>query len=457
MSTFRRLIYPIFTIFIFCSTSYAQEAAINAETKKIGSTIAVPIDIAYVDIERLLNNSVKGLIYEDNSYTDNDNDEFKIKVWKKGNITIKPNTINQLKISVPLKVWAEKGVGALGYVSYQATEFELVLNFKTVFSIRPDWVIKTVTTPDGYTWITKPVLKYKYVDVPITPIVANVLDKQHASFAKKIDDQVVAALDMKPYALQVWNLLNTPFQISEEYESWLSVRPTTVTMTPLKAQKTNIVATIGLNVVSETSVGVKPAIVAAAPKVPNLTIVKDVPSTFTVETVADISFEYATSLANKQFQFQKIEFLDGKKSVTVENIDVTHEGDKLMMATKLSGDIKGTVIIEGIPYYDSLAQRLALRNVDFQLKTKNLFQKSAAWLFNGKIEKMVEKDYGIPVGEMITLANTSLMTTLNQTPYPGVIMKGSVASLRPTDVILNDKGMTILILTKGQMGVKLTM
>ena len=457
MSITGRILIPLFISLFLCFSAGAQDATVNAETKKIGSTIAVPIDIDYVDIERLLNNSVKGLIYEDNSYTDNDNDEFKIKVWKKGNILIKPNTANQLKISVPLKVWAEKGVGALGYVSYQATEFELVLNFKTVFSIRPDWVIKTVTTPDGYTWITKPVLKYKYVDVPITPIVANVLDKQHASFAKKIDDQVVTALDMKPYALQVWNLLNTPFQISEEYESWLSVKPTTVTMTPLKAQKTNIVATIGLNVVSETSVGVKPAVSATAVKVPNLTIVKDVPSTFTVETIADISYEYATNLANKQFQFQKIEFLDGKKSVTVENIDVTHEGDKLMMATKLSGDIKGTVIIEGIPYYDSLAQRLALRNVDFQLKTKNLFQKSAAWLFNGKIEKMVEKDYGIPVGEMITLANTSLMTTLNQTPYPGVIMKGSVASLRPTDVILNDKGMTILILTKGQMGVKLTM
>lgn len=77
----------------------------------------------------------------------------------------------------------------------------MILNFKTVFSIRPDWVIKTVTTPDGYTWVTKPVLKYKYVDVPITPIVANVLDKQHPMFAKKIDEQVVTALDMKPYAL----------------------------------------------------------------------------------------------------------------------------------------------------------------------------------------------------------------------------------------------------------------
>ena len=446
-------------LIILLTISEGQNTAVNAETQKIKSTIAVPIDIDYVDIERMLNQSVTGLIYEDNSYADNDQDEFKIKVWKKGNITIKPNTTNQLKISVPLKVWAEKGIGALGYVSYQATEFELILNFKTVFSIRPDWVIKTVTTPDGYTWVTKPVLKYKYVDVPITPIVANVLDKQHPMFAKKIDEQVVTALDMKPYALQVWNLLNTPFQLSEEYESWLTIRPSGVQMTPLKAQKNNIVSTIGLNVISETSVGKKPvtSLNTASSQVPNLTLVKDVPSTFSVETVADISYSYASELANKSFQFQKIDFLNGKKSVVVDEIIVMHEADMMILSTKLSGDVKGTVIIEGHPYYDSLAQRLALKDVVFQLKTKNLFQKSASWLFNGKIETMIEKDYGIPVGDMIKLANTSLLSTLNQSPYPGVIMKGTVASFKPTDVVLNEDGITILILTKGQMGVKLQM
>ena len=446
-------------LIISLTISEGQNTAVNAETQKIKSTIAVPIDIDYVDIERMLNQSVTGLIYEDNSYADNDQDEFKIKVWKKGNITIKPNTTNQLKISVPLKLWAEKGIGALGYVSYQATEFELILNFKTVFSIRPDWVIKTVTTPDGYTWVTKPVLKYKYVDVPITPIVANVLDKQHPMFAKKIDEQVVTALDMKPYALQVWNLLNTPFQLSEEYESWLTIRPSGVQMTPLKAQKNNIVSTIGLNVISETSVGKKPvtSLNTASSQVPNLTLVKDVPSTFSVETVADISYSYASELANKSFQFQKIDFLNGKKSVVVDEIIVMHEADMMILSTKLSGDVKGTVIIEGHPYYDSLAQRLALKDVVFQLKTKNLFQKSASWLFNGKIETMIEKDYGIPVGDMIKLANTSLLSTLNQSPYPGVIMKGTVASFKPTDVVLNEDGITILILTKGQMGVKLQM
>jgi len=431
----------------------AQGDIVSDSTRKIASTIAVPIDIAYIDIEKMLNTSVNGLIYQDDSYTDNDNDQFKIKVWKKNNITIKPNAANQLKIAVPLKVWAEKGVGALGLISYQSTEFELILNFKTIFSITQDWVIRTVTTPDGYTWITKPVLKYKYADVPITPIVANVLDKEHAGFARTIDEQVTKALDMKPYALMVWNLMNTPFQISEEYETWLSVKPTAVQMTPLTALKDRITGTIGLNVISETRIGVKPVIPPPAIKPPNLKPVKTVPDNFMVETIAEISYDNATEIANKQFRGMKLDFLNGKKSVTIEDIQVGRDGQKMTLTTKLSGNIKGNVIIEGAPYYDSLAQRLALKNVDFQLKSKNFFQRTAAWLFNGKIEGMIEKDYGVPVGDMITSAKTSLLETLNSNPHPGVRMKGMVTAMKPTAVILNDTGITIPILTAGKVAV----
>ncbi len=441
------------TTFLSITITAAQGDAVRDSTRKIASTIAVPIDIAYTDIEKMLNTSVTGLIYQDDSYTDNDNDQFKIKVWKKDNITIKPNAANQLKIAVPLKVWAEKGVGALGMISYQSTVFELILNFKTIFSITPDWVIRTVTTPDGYTWITKPVLKYKYVDVPITPIVANVLDKQHAGFAKTIDEQVVKALDMKPYALMVWNLMNTPFQVSEEYDTWLSIKPTAVQMTPLTALKDRITGTIGLNVISETKVGVKPVIPPMVTKPPNLKPVKIVPDNFMVETVADISYDYATEIANKQFRGMKLEFLNGKKSVTIEDIQVGRDVGKMTLTTKLSGSIKGNVIIEGAPYYDSLTQRLALKDVDFQLKTKNLFQRTAAWLFNGKIERMIEKDYGVPVGDMITAANASLMETLNSSPHPGVRMKGTVTAMKPTDVILGEQGITIPILTAGKVAV----
>jgi hypothetical protein len=108
--------------------------------------------------------------------------------------------------------------------------------------------------------LLKPVLKYKYVDIPITPIVANILDKQHATFAKQIDDQVTSALDMKPYALQVWNILNTPIQVSEEYESWLKIQPSSIQMTPLKTNKTGISGIINILVNSQTTIGVKPQI-----------------------------------------------------------------------------------------------------------------------------------------------------------------------------------------------------
>ncbi len=49
---------------------------------KVKSSITMPVTIPLSEISNLINASVKDLIYQDDSYTDNNNDQFKVKVWK---------------------------------------------------------------------------------------------------------------------------------------------------------------------------------------------------------------------------------------------------------------------------------------------------------------------------------------------------------------------------------------
>ncbi|MPT32388.1 MAG: DUF4403 family protein [Chryseobacterium sp.] len=56
---------------------------------KIKSNITLPVSLPISEINSLINQSVKGVLYEDQSYTDNNNDQFKVKVEKQGNIAIK--------------------------------------------------------------------------------------------------------------------------------------------------------------------------------------------------------------------------------------------------------------------------------------------------------------------------------------------------------------------------------
>ena len=108
---------------------------------KIKSSITMPIKIPLSEIGDIINNSVQNLIFEDNSYTDNNNDQFKVKVWKTRPIRLVGGTKQNLLIEVPLKIWAEKGIGSLGVYTYQNTTFETVMYFSTQIIFNNNWMM----------------------------------------------------------------------------------------------------------------------------------------------------------------------------------------------------------------------------------------------------------------------------------------------------------------------------
>ncbi len=66
-------------------------------------------------------------------------------------------------------------------------------------------------------------------------------------------------LNFQQYALMAWNTFLQPFNISEEYNTWLKVSPAAVNITPLKFYGNQINTTLGIDIFSETFTGNKPA------------------------------------------------------------------------------------------------------------------------------------------------------------------------------------------------------
>ena len=110
-----RYLISVFLIF-FGFNAGAQ--TINSEIKsaplvfpKIKSSVMIPVQIPLAEISNIINSSTPNLLFEDNSFTDNDNDQFKVKVWKTRPIRLVGGTKQNSLIEVPLKIWAEKGIG----------------------------------------------------------------------------------------------------------------------------------------------------------------------------------------------------------------------------------------------------------------------------------------------------------------------------------------------------------
>ena len=440
------LFFFIYSLFIFSQSSIPVYTL-----PRIKSNITLPVSLPVSEINNLINQSVKGVLYEDQSYTDNNNDQFKVRVEKQGNIAIKALSNNRLMISVPLKIWAEKGYGTLGYYMYQDTNFNLIMNFITSLAATPDWKLNTKTTTAGFVWTQKPVLDYGKVKIPIASFIESVLKEQQNKFTTVIDQQIKSQFNLQPQLVMAWNQFSKPINVSQEYNTWLKISPQNTYMTPLQVFQDKIKTTVGIDLFSETFVGKMPLPTKDVTSIPNFVVKPDLQNIFNLQTTANISFDEATKIARQQFLNKEFPLNSEKNKVKVDDIKVYGEKENIVIEVKTQGGVTGTAFIKGKPAYDVQSHKIVLTQTDFNLKTKNFFQKALTVLFEGKIRKMIEKDYGIPLMDIENSSKKSLMESFNKEYYKGIRLQGNVIELKPTQFLISESYITVVIDTKAQL------
>ena len=449
-----RTIFLGIVILLFSKLHSQQQPVVSVaqyDFPKIKSSLTMPVKIPLAEIGKMINSSVPSLIFQDDSFTDNNNDQFKVKVWKTRPIRLVGGTKQNLLIEVPLKIWAEKGIGTLGIYSYQNTTFETVMYFNMELNFNNNWKITTKTSPMGFKWVTKPILDYGKIKIPISSLVESSLKKQQSDFTKTIDEMMVTQLNFQQYAIMAWNQFSQPFNISEEYNTWLKITPVSVNISPLIFYGNQIEANIGIDTYSETFSGQKPIASPLIKTVANFNSVQTLPQKFLLQTTANIPYSEATAIAEKTFLGKEFDFRDGKSKIKISAIKVFGEEERIVIEAKTEGTVEGISIISGIPMYDPMKRKIVLTDTKFKLQTKNILQKTATLLFRGKIVNMIENEYGIPTAELEDTSRKSIEETFNKEYYKGLKMQGKVYKLIPSKIILNPYGITAVIDTEAQL------
>ncbi|WDF47016.1 DUF4403 family protein [Chryseobacterium sp. KACC 21268] len=449
MNPIRKFTSLYFLLISFIAFSQSTEPVYTLP--KIKSNITLPVSLPISEINSLINQSVKGVLYEDQSYTDNNNDQFKVKVEKQGNIAIKALTGNRLMISIPLKIWADKGYGTFGVYVYKDTNFNLIMNFITEISAANNWKLNTKTTTAGFVWTQKPVLDYGKIKIPIAPVIESTLKEQQSKFTTIIDQQIKSQFNLQPYLVMAWNQFSKPINVSEEYNTWLKISPQSTYMSPLQVFQDKIKMTIGIDLYSETYVGQIPLATRDVNTVPNFTLNPNLPNIFNLQTTANISFDEATRIAKQQFLNKEFAMSSEDQKVKITDIKVYQEKENVVIEAQTTGEVNGTAFIKGKPFYSAEEHKIKLNVTDFNLKTKNFFQKALTVLFEGKIRRMIEKDYGIPLLDIENASRKSMIENFNKEYVKGIKLQGNVLDLKPTQFLLSEKYITIIIDTKAQL------
>ncbi len=424
----------------------------DVKMEKYISTLNLGINVALVDVEKQINAQLKDLIYEDNSMTDNGNDQFMCKIWKREDIIL-GHEANALTYKVPLKVWLNVGYKALGMTIEKETEFDFNVNFKSIFTIAPNWEVSSQSTLVNYEFVSTPKIKLGPVDIPITSLVKKGLDSQAPKILKALDDNLKQKLEIKKYVLQAWNMASQPYLLSDQYRTWLKVSPQELQMTPLLINNGSINTSVGIKAITETITGNKPTYNSIS-DIPNLKAIDKITNEFKVGILSEVSHAEAVKIAKDTIVGQTFEFQGGKYKIKIDDIDIYGNENQLIIKTDLSGSIDATIYFKGVPYFDETSRSIKLKNFDYDLKTKNILAKAASWLLAGKLASTMQKSMEIPVDDQINTIKAELGSYLaGKQLAKGISLHGKIDDIIPEQIYLTPTSIYARVMASGKINV----
>lgn len=421
------------------------------------STLNIPIEIPVALLEKQMAAQLPNPFFEDNSLDDNGGDNLMLRVARRAPIRIETRN-GYFVFIVPVHIWAKVGwkIEQFGIAlsKYEDVDFEVDIKFVSKVNVLPNWKVQTQTSDNGFTWVSKPVVKVGMFSLPVTSIVEKLIDEQLPMVSKIIDQQVASKVDIKPYMLEAWRNLQTPILVNNAYEAWLKITPLELMMGPLTSKGKNVRLTVGLKARTETILGARP-IVEISNTLPNLQIATTpVEEKFAVGLIAEVPYAQAQKIAMQQIAGKIYEFKEGKYKIEVTGLELYGQNEHVIVVADLKGSLNGKVYLRGKPVYDAASRSVVVQDLDFDIDTKNKLIKTADWLAHGKMLKMMTPYFTVSLAAQLDEAQKMIQQNLaNNKVNPNITVNGKLNQLSPDAIYVIPTAMQAVIKAEGAIEV----
>ena len=260
-------------------------------------------------------------------------------------------------------------------------------------------------------------------------------------------------MTFRGYAEEGWRMLFNPFKIPGAYDAWLTVTPYSVALVPVQGSAGHI--RLGAAIASDVECLLDnvpyTGKVTALPTIQQLKFPSD---TFKINLLTDIP--YTTINRKILAEMGDSTFVFGTRKIKFENFRVYGTNEKMAVETSISGSIKGTLYLTGIPYFNAEDTTLRIKDLKFDLKTRNLMTKSAKWLFSGKIERSISRSIAIPFKSNISETEQQLAKFFNHYSLGyGFELNGKLSRLSVSDIYLSPESVKANIVFSGNLSLRL--
>ncbi len=353
------------------------------------STINLPITYRVEQLADYLNNKITGTFLQKHVYLNSGKEEVYLALTKKDKITVS-STGEKLVCTVPLLVDGRVVNSSLGKTLsrlFKPVQTSLLITLSTPIALDGAWNLSTRFNVKGYKWLTEPVLHIGPFRLHIKEHLDKEIQQRSSELTRMLDEEINKEVSLRPTVSGVWNDLQKPILINS--------KPPFVW---LKFACDDVQGTIELDpetITCLTSLVAKPSIVtdttstAKVSSLPAFKILKTKKRSgqSDIYLYAYTSFETLNKELNKYFRDKT--FSNNGSSIVIKNINAYASVRGLCIEITTGNSIEGSLFVTGHPVFDPSDQKLRIRNFDFTLQSKNIFQQAGEEILHQSIKNAV--------------------------------------------------------------------
>src|SRR5215467_7502323 len=257
----------------------------------------------------------------------------------------------------------------------------------------------------------------------ITTDVMNGL-KEELDAAKTDMEKNFGLYDLRPKFQQVWDQLNKVYGLYGL--GWLQINPSKIRINNLFARNDSLSIYIGLSA--------KPLISFEKPQ-EHLTVVPNISdfsnhAGFNIFLDAVLNYDSLSNIVSSQLKDKRFDLTSSKYIIIKDCMLYGMDNENLVIKVSFEGSEKGVFYLTGKPGYDAATKIIELKDLDFDIRSKNTLLKTAAWLFNKRIESELKKYSRFDLTSYINTAITSINQQLNKEWMKGIQSNGKMDEIK---------------------------
>jgi hypothetical protein len=416
-----------------------RDESFRTVLKKELSMLNIPIEASTDEIAGVLNQTLRKKLYKGSTMTSG----LAADVERNGPLVVSAAD-NCLFVTLPVTL-------SLSYAMFEMRAIPLKLKFKARASVSTDWQIHTEIQFLGLSDLPAEEVGIGPQSLNTRSIVKEIIQPLQKELSDLIAQKVNTLIPLKTQVAKVWNTAQKPVLLDKNLNAWLKLTPSEVMLTPLYARNNRVRLSVGISTFAELLVGQEPANQPLLP-LPGLKLVNTFDKTFRIALNADLFYSDLRAIASSLLLNKR--FDSNGNSIVIKDLDLYGNGDKLVVKMQTEGSLDGVFYLTARPAFNPQTNIFSLEDVDFDMQTRNLLQRSSAWLLHSSIRSMIQEELNMNLTRQLEQTRQMAGKALARVKLAEhVFLKGDMNKLKFNDMIVQKDRISIQVYTEGKSAV----